>query len=194
MRMKEYAYMGNLELWYSTIKGSEVMKTMPPALRKNAEKILDKARSRTHVQVLEKLTDIVDDKHRLRVNAPFIVRETKTMQGQTIEEALGIFLDVYFASLADDRKNLLKHYRIVDVVRKVVGVGSVGTRCWVLFLQGNHDQDPLFLQIKEAQPSVLEPFVAKSNYKNQGAACSCRSTFNTGFAGYFSWMGSTCRD
>ena len=132
------------------------------------KKLLIKPESRTHVQVLEKLTDIVDEQHRLKVNAPFIVRETKTMQGQTIEEALGIFLDVYFASLADDRKELLKHYRIVDVVRKVVGVGSVGTRCWVLFLQGSHDEDPLFLQIKEAQPSVLEPFVTKSMYKNQG--------------------------
>ena len=168
MRMKEYARMGNLELWYSTINASEIMKIMPLALRKDAEKILDKARGHTHVQVLEKLTDIVDEKHRLRVNAPFLVRETKTMQGQTIEEALGILLELYFESLADDRKYLLKHYRIVDVVRKVVGVGSVGTRCWVIFLQGNHGQDPLFLQVKEAQPSVLEPFVAKSKYKNQG--------------------------
>jgi uncharacterized protein (DUF2252 family) len=167
-RMKEYAYMGKLELWYSTIKGIEVMKTMPPALKKNAEKIMAKARSRTHIQVLEKLTDIVDEKHRLKVNAPFIVRETHTMQGQTIEEALAIFLEVYFASLGDDRKKLLKYYRIVDVVRKVVGVGSVGTRCWVVFLIGNHKQDPLFLQMKEAQPSVLEPYVAKSAYKNQG--------------------------
>ncbi|MEQ1587432.1 MAG: DUF2252 domain-containing protein [Cyclobacteriaceae bacterium] len=167
-RIREYAQMGNLELWYSTLTGSEVMKTMLPALRKNAEKIMDKARSRTHVQVLEKLTDIVDEQHRLKVNAPFIVRETKTMQGQTIEEALAIFLELYFESLPEDRKELLKHYRIVDVVRKVVGVGSVGTRCWVIFLKGSHDQDPLFLQIKEAQPSVLEPFVAKSKFKNHG--------------------------
>ena len=167
-RMKEYAQMGNLELWYSSIKGSEVLQTLPPAYRKNAEKILEKARSRTHVQVLEKLTDIIDEQHRLRVNAPFIVRETKTMQGQTIEEALGIFLELYFDSLVDDRKKLLKNYRIVDVVRKVVGVGSVGTRCWVIFLKGNHNEDPLFLQVKEAQPSVLEPFVNKSKYKNEG--------------------------
>jgi uncharacterized protein (DUF2252 family) len=90
------------------------------------------------------------------------------MQGQTIEEALGIFLEVYFASLAEDRKKLLKDYRIVDVVRKVVGVGSVGTRCWVLFLIGNHLEDPLFLQVKEAQNSVFEPYVAKSVFKNQG--------------------------
>lgn len=166
--MKEYAFMGKLELWYSTMKGIDVLKTLTPAVRKNAEKLMEKARSRTHMQVLEKLTDIVDEKHRLKVNAPFIIRETHTMQGDTIEEALGIFLEVYFASIADDRKKLLKDYRIVDVVRKVVGVGSVGTRCWVLFLIGNHNEDPLFLQVKEAQRSVLEPFVAKSDYINQG--------------------------
>jgi len=81
-------------------------------------------------------------------------------------------LDYYWTpisfSLADDRKKLLQEYRIVDVVRKVVGVGSVGTRCWVIFLLGNHTDDPLFLQVKEAQPSVLEPFSAKSVYTNQG--------------------------
>ena len=166
--MKRYAYMGNLELWYSTIKGSDLMSALPQVYQKKVERIFDKARSHTHVQVLEKLTDIVDEQHRLKVNAPFIVRETKTMDGQPIEEALSMFLNVYFSSLADDRKELLKHYRIVDVVRKVVGVGSVGTRCWVLFLQGSHNEDPLFLQVKEAQPSVLQPFVTKSKYKNQG--------------------------
>jgi len=79
-----------------------------------------------------------------------------------------MFLESYFLSIADERKTLLKNYRITDVVRKVVGVGSVGTRCWVVFLTGNHTDDPLFLQIKEAQPSVLEPYVSKSIYTNQG--------------------------
>lgn len=129
---------------------------------------MTKARERTHMQVLGKLTDLVDKKYRLRVNAPYIVRETHTKDGTPIEEALGMFLDSYLKSLADERKYLLKKYRIVDVVRKVVGVGSVGTRCWVVFLTGNHGQDPLFLQIKEAQHSVLEPYVEKSVYSNQG--------------------------
>ena len=96
------------------------------------------------------------------------MHETHAPSGIPVEEALGLVLESYFASLADDRKNLLKRYRIVDVVRKVVGVGSVGTRCWVIFLEGNHDKDPLFLQVKEAQPSVLEPYTVKSAYKNQG--------------------------
>ena len=130
--------------------------------------MISKARSRTHMQVLEKLTDIIDDKYRLREDAPFIVRQTHTKFGRPINEAMGLFLEAYFKSLGNDRKKLLENYRIVDVVRKVVGVGSVGTRCWILFLMGNHSNDPLFLQIKEAQPSVLEPYVGKSDFANQG--------------------------
>jgi len=167
-RIKQYASMGNMELWYSTISENDILNTLSPSARKGAEKIMGKARQRSHMQVLSKLTDLIDEKYRLREDAPFIVRETHTLKGRTIEEALGLLLDSYFLSLADDRKKLLQEYRIVDVVRKVVGVGSVGTRCWVIFLLGNHTDDPLFLQVKEAQPSVLEPFSAKSVYTNQG--------------------------
>jgi uncharacterized protein (DUF2252 family) len=168
-RMKIFAYMGNLELWYSTIGPEEILHSLSPSARKGAEKIMQKARSRTHMQVLGKLTDLIDKKNRLRDDAPFIVHETHSRFGRTIEETLGLFLESYYVSLADDRKNLLQKYRIVDVVRKIVGVGSVGTRCWVIFLEGNLAEDPLFLQVKEAQPSVLEPFFPESaNYLNQG--------------------------
>ena len=167
-KMKEFAYMGNMELWYSTIRGKDILKTLSPSARKGAEKIMSKARERTHMQVLGKLTDLVDDKFRLKINAPFIVRETHTQAGRTINEALGLLLDSYFLSLADDRKTLLKNYRIVDAARKVVGVGSVGTRCWIIFLTGHNSNDPLFLQLKEAQPSVLEPYVSQSAYANHG--------------------------
>ena len=162
-KMKEYAYKGNLELWYSTINAKDVLKALNPSARKAADKIMSKARQRTHMQVLGKMTDLVDDKYRLKVNAPFIVRETHTQAGRPIEEALGLVLESYFKSLAHDRKNLLKHYRIVDIARKIVGVGSVGTRCWIIFLTGNNSEDPLFLQVKEAQPSVLEPFLDRSS-------------------------------
>jgi uncharacterized protein (DUF2252 family) len=166
--MREYAFMGNMELHYSRIDMGSVLSSLPLEVRLNTEKLISKARSHTHVQVLEKLTDIIDKKHLLREHAPFIVRETHTEKGRSIKEALGLLLESYFQSLADDRKNLLKHYRIVDVVRKVVGVGSVGTRCWVIFLKGNHDGDPLFLQVKQAQASVLQPFVTTPSFKNQG--------------------------
>jgi len=166
--MKQYANMGYLNLYYETIKGSDILNVISPSARKGAERIFEKANKRTHMQVLAKLTDIVDEKNLLRVNSPFIVRETQTTTGRTVEEALGLVLESYFDSLSDEKKQLLRHYSIVDVVRKVVGVGSVGTRCWVIFLKGNHSEDPLFLQVKEAQPSVLEPFAGKSAYSNHG--------------------------
>ena len=160
--------MGNLELWYSVINENDILKSLSPSAQEGAQKIMNKARQRTHMQVLGKLTDLVDAKYLLKENAPFIVRQTKTQTGRPIKEALELFLEAYFSSLADDRKTILKQYRIIDVARKVVGVGSVGTRCWIIFLIGNHSEDPLFLQYKEAQPSVLEPYLSKSIYSNQG--------------------------
>ena len=167
-RMRKYASMGNLELWYSTIKEDDILDALSGSAIEGAQKMMNKAHEATHMQVLGKLTDLVDEKYRLKVNAPFIVRQTHTKQGTPIKEALGLFLDSYFQSLANDRKKLLKNYRIVDIARKIVGVGSVGTRCWIIFLTGNHSDDPLFLQLKEAQPSVLEPYLSKSLYENQG--------------------------
>lgn len=167
-RMREYARMGSLELWYATIKEGDIFKTISPLAKKALKGITDKARKRTHLQVLDKMTDLVDDKYRLREDAPFIVRETHTKSGKTLEEGLEMFLQAYTPTLADDRRYLLEQYRIVDAVRKVVGVGSVGTRCWVIYLKGKHNEDPLFLQVKEAQPSVLEPFAGASRYENAG--------------------------
>lgn len=166
--LKEYAYMGHLEMAYSTMTERELLKKLPPAIQKGLKKVTDKARERTNFQVLDKLANIVDNKYRLRDDAPFIVHETHTQMGRPVDEALGRLLESYMLSLADDRKALLKHYRIVDVARKVVGVGSVGTRCWIMFMLGNNSEDPLFLQVKEAQPSVFEPFISKSTYKNHG--------------------------
>jgi uncharacterized protein (DUF2252 family) len=166
--MKQYANMGYLNLYYETIKGSDILNVISPSARKGAERIFEKASKRTHMQVLEKLTDIVDKQNMLRLNAPFIVRETQTQSGRPVKDALELVFESYFESLGDEKRCLLKQYHIVDVVRKVVGVGSVGTRCFVVFLKGNHDGDPLFLQVKEAQPSVLEPYLEKSVYSNHG--------------------------
>lgn len=166
--MKQYAYMGNLELWYATITEKDIERTLARNQSKAFKRIVNKARERTHLQVLSKLTDLVGDKYRLKENAPFIVRETHSEKGVPIEQALGELLESYFESLPDDRKNLLRHYRIVDVARKVVGVGSVGTRCWIIFFVGNTANDPLFLQVKEAQPSVLESVITHSKYPNHG--------------------------
>jgi uncharacterized protein (DUF2252 family) len=167
-KLRQFAYMGNMETWYSTIKEKDILDALDTSAREGAKKIFSKARTRTHMQVLGKMTDLVDEKYRLKENAPFIIRPTVAQDGTPIREALANFLESYVPSLNDDRAQLLKRYRIVDVARKVVGVGSVGTRCWIVFLVGNHEDDPLFLQVKEAQKSVLSPYTKKSPYSHQG--------------------------
>lgn len=156
-RMRGYADMSYLDLWYSTMDDEDVLAILSPKVRKRAMQVLDKARTRTHLQVLGKMTDLVDDEHRIREEAPYVVRETHTEDGTAIVKALDAFMQSYVQSMQDDRRFLLERYRIMDVARKVVGVGSVGTRCWVVFLAGKDAGDPLFLQVKEAQPSVLAP-------------------------------------
>jgi len=167
-RMREYAEMGHLELWYSRIDEGNILPTLSPKARRRAEKVIAKAKTRTHLQVLDKLTEMVDDQHRIHESKPLIVREQKVVSGRPMAEALALFIRNYLESISDDRQPLLARYKILDVVRKAVGVGSVGTRCWVIFLAGNHDEDPLFLQVKEAEASVLAPYTAPSAYANQG--------------------------
>jgi hypothetical protein len=168
-RMRRYAEMGYLGVWYDRIDERAVLDTLSPKVRKRAERIMAKARAKGHVQVLEKLTEQVDGEHRIIEEVPLIVRETHTVAGTPIHEALDLLLRPYLDSLSYDRRRLLGRYRIVDVARKVVGVGSVGTECWVILLQGVDDDDPLFLQVKEAQSSVLAPYVDfKLPFENQG--------------------------
>ena len=93
-KMRQYAYMGNLELWYSTIDENDILKSLTPAARAGAQKIMSKARQSTHMQVLGKLTDLVDEKFLLKENIPFIVRETKTETGRPIKEALEYSLNL----------------------------------------------------------------------------------------------------
>jgi uncharacterized protein (DUF2252 family) len=168
-RMREYAEMGYLATWYSVIQESDILSAVPQNLLPAWQKGLDKARTDSHLQVLEKMTDLVDDKHRIVEDTPFVVRETKTEAGMPIREALGLFLEQYLSSLSDDRKELISRYQILDVARKVVGVGSVGTRCWIGLMRGANEDDPLFLQFKEAQESALAPYLkAAPTYKEQG--------------------------
>jgi hypothetical protein len=102
---------------------------------------------------------MVGGERRLIEDVPLIVRETHSDSGLPADVAIDRMLHAYIDSLGHDRRVLLSRYRIVDVVRKVVGVGSVGTSCWVILLQGIDGNDPLFLQVKQAQPSVLAPYV-----------------------------------
>jgi uncharacterized protein (DUF2252 family) len=160
--LRRYAHMGHLETWYDCIDSDKVLKSLSSDAQDKAHEVFDKARERTHLQVLEKMTDLVDDQHRIVENHPFIVRERRMSTGRPIKEALGHFLLSYLNSLAPERRLLVSRYRVLDVARKMVGVGSVGTGCWIVLLQGEDPTDPLFLQVKEAQPSVLAPYLPSS--------------------------------
>ena len=166
--IREYAHTGYLATWYATIKERDLLAMVAPKLRSRLEKMLQKAKKGSHLQVLEKMTDLIDDKQRIIESSPFVVRETKTQKGTPIREALGIFMHQYLASLPPDRRELISRYQVLDAARKVVGVGSVGTRCWVVLMRGLDEGDPLFLQIKEAQQSVLAPYLDVPSFQNEG--------------------------
>ena len=165
----EYAEMGYMELWYASITENALLDALPAKNRQQAAKTLSKARKRTHLQVLDKMTDLIDNQQRIVEVRPLIVRETKTALGTPLADVLRLWLQDYMATLSPERQFLLSRYHIVDAARKVVGVGSVGTRCWVIYLQGRDSKDPLFLQIKEARHSVLEPYASHPTvFENQG--------------------------
>jgi uncharacterized protein (DUF2252 family) len=166
--MHEYAEMGYLATWYSVIGERDLLASIPPKLLPRWQKGIAKAKRGSHLQVLDKMTDLVDNKERIVESAPYVVRETHTESGMPIREAVGIFLASYLSSLPEDRKQLISRYQILDVARKVVGVGSVGTRCWIALMRGSNEGDPLFLQVKEAQKSVLSPYVESQAFPNEG--------------------------
>jgi uncharacterized protein (DUF2252 family) len=167
--IRRYAEMGYLEVWYERIDERAILDSLAPEARKRAQKIMDRARTRGHISTLDKLTERVKGQHRFVEDVPLIVRESHTEKGTPVKAALDRFLRAYIDSLSYDRKLLLSRYRIIDVARKVVGVGSVGTECWMILLQGASEDDPLFLQFKEAKPSVLAPYIdLKLPFDDQG--------------------------
>jgi uncharacterized protein (DUF2252 family) len=167
--IRRYAEMGHLEVWYERIDERAILDSLAPEPRERAKKIINRARARGHISTLDKLTERVKGRQRFIEDVPLIVREPHTARGTPVKVALDRFLHAYIASLSYDHRLLLSRYQIIDVARKVVGVGSVGTECWVVLLQGANEDDPLFLQFKEAKPSVLAPYIdLKLPFKNQG--------------------------
>jgi uncharacterized protein (DUF2252 family) len=142
-------------------------------LEKRAQKTLAKAHTRDSLQALSKLAELVDGQYRIVSQPPIVIpaRELAATFGLSPDEVLPVIHDqfrAYRATLQDDRRHLLERFQVVDAARKVVGVGSVGTRAFIVLLQGRDQQDPLFLQIKEATASVLEANLAKSRYRQHG--------------------------
>ncbi len=166
--MRKYARMSHLDVWYESIDEKGILAALPSEAREDTEQVMVKARRRNHLQVLEKKARLVDDQHHIVEDKPFISRETRTAEGHPIAKVVDHTMHVYFDSLPEHRKPLFARYRAVDVARKVVGVGSVGTRCWVVLMIGSDHDDPLFLQYKEAQRSVLAPYVPMDPWDCEG--------------------------
>jgi uncharacterized protein (DUF2252 family) len=164
-RMTEYSQMGELEVWYSRVGAEEIFDLISDSKTlKRTKKAMSKARGRDSLQALSKLTRVVDGRRIIVDDPPLLVRVVEEELRGQIDD----ILQTYRSTLQDDRRRLLDRYRFVDVARKVVGVGSVGTRDYIVLFEGRDDDDPLFLQVKEAQASVLESFLPKSAYRNHG--------------------------
>ncbi len=153
-------------------KAAKEAKTAEKAA-KTAEKTREKAHTRDSLQALSKLGELVDGRYRIVSDPPIVVpaRDLAAAYGLSADEAAHAIRDqfrAYRATLPDDRRQLLERFEVVDMARKVVGVGSVGTRAFIVLLQGRDAHDPLFLQIKEATASVLEEHLGKSRYKQHG--------------------------
>jgi uncharacterized protein (DUF2252 family) len=173
--MRKYADLGNLDLWYTRLDESDVYSLwrdrIGGAALKRFQKNVDKSRQKDSLKAFAKLTTRVNDELRIVSDPPLIVRLEDLVSEEEADQARDVlrqWFRGYRQSLQPDRRILMESYELVDVARKVVGVGSVGTRCWIAFLRGRDDGDPLFLQIKEAEASVLEPYVGKSAYQNHG--------------------------
>jgi uncharacterized protein (DUF2252 family) len=167
-RMREFAPMGHRAIWYSRIGEHDILAALSPDARAGAETTMDKAKRSGSVQKLGKMIEMVNGRPRILEQKPLIVRETHMPDGRPVLEMLASTLDRYLESLPEERRTLLLRYRALDVARKVVGVGSVGTRCWLLLMGGNGPEDLLFLQYKEAQLSVLAPYSKTPTWDCEG--------------------------
>ncbi|MBU6316857.1 MAG: DUF2252 family protein [Acidobacteria bacterium] len=151
-----YAQMTRLDLWYARLDVDQVIAHFNPVLRRDVGQVARKASEKNHLNALAKLTTVVDGRRQIVPDPPLVER----FGGPKLEQRLEALLDQYARTLPADRRSLLQHFRFVDFARKVVGVGSVGTRCWMVLLQGPNG-GPLFLQIKEANRAA--PDLARAN-------------------------------
>jgi uncharacterized protein (DUF2252 family) len=174
--MRSFAGMTNLEVWYAHVDMDQMRAQFDAQLQARQRKVVDKglakARTRDSMEELAKLTRVVDGEPRIIADPPLLVPIDDLIPEQTdrtaVEEQFGSLIAKYRRTLETDRRFLLEQFRFADLARKVVGVGSVGTRCWIVLMLGRDDVDPVFLQVKEAEASVLSRFVGASKYTNQG--------------------------
>ncbi|HEX4521484.1 MAG TPA: DUF2252 domain-containing protein [Gaiellaceae bacterium] len=174
--MRQFAQMGNLEVWYARVSVDGLVTRLSEE-RQEAEasslaRAGEKARSRDHLKAFRKLTTTVDGQPRIRYDPPLVIPVGELFGGTVardeIETLVRSILAGFRSTLQADRRELLDSYEVVDVAHKVVGVSSVGTRCWIVLMIGRDTSDPLFVQVKEAQASVLEPYLGASGFATHG--------------------------
>ena len=179
LAMREFAAMGTLDVWYAKLEAEQIVQRLRAAAAKGVDKRrvrrrehdIAKAATRTNLQAASKLSRLVDGRPEFVPQPPVVERLVDLLpqdQRHRLESGIADLVSGYARSLPPDRRVLLDRYRLADMARKVVGVGSVGTRCWIILLVGRDVDDPLILQAKEAQPSVLERFQSRSEHGNAG--------------------------
>jgi uncharacterized protein (DUF2252 family) len=174
--MRSFAGMSNLDVWYAHADVDQMRAQFASQLkarqRTQVDKGLAKARTSDSMRAVAKLTRIVDGQPRIISDPPLLVPVDEVLPAQAdrqdLESWINDLIGKYRRTLASDRRFLLEQFKFADMAHKVVGVGSVGTRCWIVLMLGRDDSDPLFLQVKEAEASVLSRFVGASKYASQG--------------------------
>jgi uncharacterized protein (DUF2252 family) len=173
--MRQFAAMGNLDVWYARLDVDTILDNLAKVAdskdMKTARRSVAKAGKKNSLKAFDRLVEVADGEPRIISDPPLLVPARELLsegQEQEYEERMRELLGRYRESLKGDRRHLLDSYRFVEMARKVVGVGSVGTRAWVVLMMGRDGRDPLFLQAKEAEASVLEPYAGKSEFENHG--------------------------
>lgn len=173
--MRDFSRMDTFELWYLRQDVSEIASRWITQVSdkrfKRFERNIAKTEGKDSVRAFGKLTEVVNGEPRIVSQPPNVVPIEEIAEGARAEEindTMRTVMRSYGRSLPGDRRRLLERFRYVHAARKVVGVGSVGTRAWIVLMIGRDAEDPLFLQFKEAQPSVLEPFLGKGKFSNHG--------------------------
>jgi uncharacterized protein (DUF2252 family) len=176
LAMRQFAAMTNLDVWYAHVDINELRAQLDSQLRARQRRFMDKslakARTRDSMEQLGKLCRVTDGRPQIISDPPVVVPIKELLATEkavlSIEQEMTDLIGKYQRTLETDRRYLLQQYEFCDLARKVVGVGSVGTRCWIVLMLGRDDSDPLFLQVKEAEASVLSRYVGASRYANQG--------------------------
>ena len=174
--MRDFAAMNNLGVWYARSDVDEVRAELDSEMRTRQRKAFDagvaKAHTRDSMQAVAKLTQVVNGRPRILSDPPLLVPIDELLPKEadraSLRAQLADLIGKYQRTLETDRRYLLEQFEFCDMAHKVVGVGSVGTRSWIILMLGRDDSNPLFLQAKQAQPSVLSRFAGASRYANQG--------------------------